>query len=514
MRSLIGWLVAALVLMAAGSPAHAAWHEAKSKHFIIYADMKPDHLRRYSERLERFDKAVRHLRSMDDPPLTDSQRLIIYVLSDQEAVAKLVGGSMVAGFYAARSSGAMAFVPRRAGSSFDDWDLDSETIFFHEYAHHLHLQNTSAALPGWVTEGFAEFFSTAKVNKDGSVLIGSPAQHRAHGLFNYSGLPLEDMLGGTYTKLDARAWELLYGRGWLLTHYLIFADERRGQLGRYIEAIQKGTPALESAKAAFGDLRQLDRDLDRYLGKRLTGFLIDAKALAIGPIQVRQMTDGESAIMKARIRSKRGVSSKTAPAVAADARKAAAAYPNDPFVQATLAEAEHDAGNYAAAEAPADRALAADPNYLHALIYKGRIRMELARADPEKADWKDVRSWFTRANKVDTEAAEPLMLFYRSYLEAGAQPTRNAVDALLYAVALAPQDEGLRLNAVYQLLRDGRVPEAKTMFAPIAFAPHAGEQWRERTGKVMAAMIANDGKKALAELEALQSPPEDEVASN
>ena len=142
--------------------AEAAWHEAKSRHFIIYADLKPDELRAYAERLERFDQAARKVRAMGDPPLTDSQRLTVFALRSEGAVARLASrGSGVRGFYESRASGNFAFVPRRAGSSSVDWDLDAQEIFFHEYAHHLQLQFASVALPPWVIEGFAEFFATA-----------------------------------------------------------------------------------------------------------------------------------------------------------------------------------------------------------------------------------------------------------------------------------------------------------------------------------------------------------------
>ena len=497
MRSLLGWLLAASIAGGLAAPARADWHEARSKHFIIYADQRPETLRTFAERLERFDQTVRHVRHMADPPLTDSERLTVYALRSEEAVERLIGRSGARGMYNARASGSIAFVPRRAGSS-DKFDLDAEQIFFHEYAHHLQLQNVTAALPAWVVEGFAEFFASTQIKKDGSVLIGAPPLYRAYGLLNFSGLSLEQMLGGTYERLDGMQADLLYGRGWLLMHYLAFERSRQGQLDRYIEAIQRGTSATDAAKAAFGDLKQLDRELNRYVNRSLTGILVNAQNLTVGPIEMRQLGVCEAAMMDVHIRSRRGVNDRTAAAVAADARKRAAPCPSDPFAQASLAEAEFDARNYDAAEAAADRALKARPSFLNALIYKGRARMERARNDPAKADWQDVRSWFLRANKASTENAEPLMLFYQSYVLAGQRPTRNAVDALLYAVQLAPQDDELRLNAARQLLSDRQVADAKTMFAPLAFKPHASPEQRAANLKVMDAITAGNAAAALA----------------
>lgn len=501
--------LAAIVLAALPANALAAWHEAKSSHFIIYADLKPDQIRDYADRLERFDRALRTVREMGDPKLTDAQRLTVYVLRSEGAVARLAGSSMVAGFYRPDASGSAAFVPHTAGSKYADWDLKSGQIFFHEYAHHLQLESLSVALPSWVVEGFAEFFATAVIEKDGSVVIGNAPQYRAYGLFNETGLRLEQMLGATYQELDPGERDLLYGMGWLLTHYLTFEPSRKGQLNRYIADIQKGIRPLDAAKAAFGDLRTLNKELGKYKMAKLRGLRVRGDALAVGPIAIRPLSAGEATIMDVHIRSRRGVNEKVAPGIAAAARKAAASFPNDPFVQAALAEAEYDADNYAAAEAAADRALAANPNHVRGLIYKGRARMELAKGK-SGADWKEIRSWFAKANRLDTENAEPLMLYYRSFGEAGVTPTKNAVEGLLYAVALVPQDNELRVNAVRQMLVDGRLNEARSLFAPLAFRPHALERFRESNAQVMAAIGAADGKRALSVLEAAMEQSDEE----
>jgi hypothetical protein len=65
-------LFLAASLLAAAAPAHASWHEARSRHFIIYADADAGELNAYATKLERFDQAVRMARGMGDPPLTDA----------------------------------------------------------------------------------------------------------------------------------------------------------------------------------------------------------------------------------------------------------------------------------------------------------------------------------------------------------------------------------------------------------------------------------------------------------
>lgn len=494
-------LVGALCLISC--PATAAWYEAKSRHFAIYSDDSPAALSAFAAELEKFDKAVRMVRGMDDPPVGNGGRVTIYVLRDETSVSRVAVGkaSPIAGFYIPRASGSVAFVPRRTEGD-EEWDMHAETVFFHEYAHHLMFQNTDAALPSWLVEGFAEFFSTAKFDRDGSVRLGMPADHRADGLFLLDPAPIQTILTGT-ARLDATGedMERFYGRSWLLTHYLTFDPNRQGQLAKYVGEIKSGTDLLGAAQDAFGDLRKLDKDLDHYLAVNRFKYLsLKNPAFNNVPVEMRPLRPGEVAIMPIRIRSDRGVDGKTAPQVAGLARGVAASYPDDPAVQRELAEAEFDAGNYAQAEKAAERALALEPHLVKALIYKGRAEMELAKSTPN-TDWNAIRGLFLAANKLDTEDPEPLLYYYESFGMAGVRPSQNAVDGLEYAMVLAPQDQGVRMMAVAELINASKFAEARDALAPLAFDPHSNEL-QGIARKIMDALKSNDQKSAMAALEA------------
>lgn len=501
-----------LAIAALSMPAHATWLEAKSKHFVIYANEGQGELRDYADRLERFDQAVRYFRHMDDPALTDAGKVTIFVLPDSEAVERLTGMEMVRGMYTTHGSGSFAFVPYRAevivqgmskGTGIYHEDLNPQQIFFHEYAHHLQLQNAEVALPTWVSEGFAEFLATADVRKDGSVIFGKFPTYRAGSVQDRNSLPLEQMVGETYGK-SLTGWQVsaLYARGWLLTHYLAMTDSRKGQLTDYINRIQTGSTPLAAAKAAFGDIRQLDQDLQAYMGARqLTGFTVDGHVISPGEVTLRPLTPGEIAAMPVRMRSKLGVTEATAPGVASDARRIAAAFPSDPDVQLALAEAELDAKNYAAADAAAGRVLAARPNDVHGMIFKGRAQMAEARANPKSANWSSIRGWFLKANKIDTENAEPLRYYFESFVAAGANPPADASEGLLYAVELAPRDDEIRMEAVDLLLAQNKLPEARQMISPVVYEPHQGDERRKLATQVLGAIDAGDAKKAKQILE-------------
>ena len=372
------------------------------------------------------------------------------------------------------------------------------------------LQQSDLALPSWLVEGFAEFFATARIQDDGSVTLGYVPEYRSIGLFNLRGLTMEEMVGATDRNIDPEEWELTYGRGWLLAHYLTFEKSRRNQLGRYISGIQRGEPAIDAARAAFGDLKQLNRELDAYLrAKRHSGIGIPASKLVVGPVALRPLSSAENAVLPMRMKLAIGYKKRFMARLLADSRGVASSFPNDGPAQAALARAEYDSKNYALALAAADRSLALAPTLRDAMIIKGRALMELGKAAPKKANWKDVRSWFTKANRLDPDDAEPLMLFYQSFGAEGVPATRNAVQGLVYAHGLVPQDSDLRMMLVRQLITDSNFAGAQKVYGPIAYDPHAGKS-RQGRMLVVARLQAKDAKGAIAKLDEMAAKEKSE----
>ena len=461
-------------LLGAAAPANAAWREARSTHFVIYSEDKPEALKEFAEELERYDAGMRLLRGI--PAATDSpgNKLTIFAVSGVSAIQKLAGGNgMIAGFYNPSAGRSAAFVPRRMSGG--RGELDSDEVLRHEYAHHFMYRNFPAAFPLWFSEGFAEFHSTARVQPDGAIDFGLPAQHRSLELFHLGSLPIETLLQPERKKLTANDVLLLYGRGWLLTHYLTLSPERKGQLGAYLAAVNAGKSSLDAAKDAFGDLKTLNSQLESYKRAKMTYMRLPAAKLSIGPVEVRDLSEGADAIMTVFFRSRRGVSREEAADLAKTARRIAARYPGDQFVQLRLAEAEFDADNLAEADAAADRVLAQDPKSLDALLYKGRVAVaRLHKAESkDAAAWTQARRWFMSANRADTSAPEPPIAYYDSFLEQGIAPTANAAAGLKAALALAPEDWRLRFTVARQWLREGKGKEARATLAVAAYGGHS-----------------------------------------
>jgi hypothetical protein len=368
----------------------------------------------------------------------------------------------------------------------------------------------NVVFPTWFSEGFAELFATARSRSDGSVLIGETPAYRAYGIDQMNVVPIERLVSRAPDYHDGMETQVFYGRAWLLTHYLIFDKDRARQLAAYIAAINEGKSTAE-ANAMINVTSTLDLKLNGYGSrKQLPIAVLDAKQLPIGEVTTRQLTPGEAATMNARMRSHNGVNEKQAQEVVALARAAAAPYPDDAGAQNELAEAEYDAKNFAASEAAADRARAADPKSVHALIYKGMAQLAIAdkAGNTDPAVWSAARSWLRAANKLDPLYSYPIQLLYESYATAKQTPPRGIKDGQLYAYLLAPQNLQLRLEAAHILLDDGKLKAARVAIEPIAYSEHGGTL-AETAKKALAAIDKGDTAGAL---EALKPPKPDDAA--
>ena len=255
------YLGAAALALATSATASAAWQKASSKHFIIYGDMTTEEMKAYAEKLEKFDAAARLIRAMPDPSLGDGNRLQVFVVSDLTAIGRLVGSNDygIAGYFMGPVSGPVAVVPEKVRSRYaGQVKMTGENVFFHEYTHSLQLQNTNKPLPQWLSEGFAEFMGSPTFNEDGSIGIGAPPAHRAEAIFKSRQVPLVNLLGNKVdTDYDMMAF---YTQGWVMTHYLSLEPSRKGQIDKYVAAINRGTPPVEAARATFGNLGELEFD--------------------------------------------------------------------------------------------------------------------------------------------------------------------------------------------------------------------------------------------------------------
>ncbi|MBO9575847.1 MAG: hypothetical protein J7494_08940 [Sphingobium sp.] len=506
-------LMCALVLLLWPVAAPAKWMEASSNHFVVYANDRPENLKQFSEQLERFDSALALVLGAKGKIPSPSNRVTIYVVRDDREVRRLSGDGdqNVYAFYTPRAGGSIAIVPRVEAGNGKQLDF-SMIALLHEYTHHVTLSLSPFPMPRWFVEGSAEFFSSAAFEKDGAVNLGQPAVHRGPELFYAADVTAMDLLDpDQYEKRRARTGgsDAYYGKAWLLYHYLVFSPQRSGQTSAYLRALSSGKSPKEAAIAAFGDISGLEKELDRYLNNsRMMMLHVPPENVATGPVTMRELSEGEAAMMPVRVRSKRGVTREQAKVLLTEARSIAARYPEDPAVLSALAEAEYDAGNDDAAIAAADKALARDAGQVNAYVQKGyALFREAESADDKIAAYRTAIAPFQALNKIEPDHPLPLLYYYMSFTQRGATPSKLAVDALGKAVDLAPFDLDLRAMVAFQEIRDKKIPEAIADLQPIAYNPHGGDN-AERYRELLDTLKAGDLAQATLVMNGLEGGPD------
>ena len=437
---------------------------------------------------------------MNDPEIGKGNRLTVFVVPTEKDVRTIMRDKtgFFDGFYTGRVEGSLAYVPKKT----ENENPDQNAIFFHEYTHHLMKQALERPYPEWYVEGYAEFFSTPEFARDGSVWLGRIVQGRAYGLIGGPHLPLETLLTGMQPGMTNEQRDVYYGRSWLLTHYLQLDNHRRGQLTAYLAAMSGGATSIDAAHQAFGDLDQLDKDLNAYEKQRLLKFQVPASAIHLQPITVTPLSAGGSQVIMTLAQIKNGVN----PTEAANLCRSAALDRSE--VSRRRAGRNHAGrgGTRCRPSAGGDgRRGQGDRTrreHTEAMVLKGRALAKLADETENSTRhslFEQARRVLISANKLDTEDPEPLYEFYRTFLLEGVRPTANALAALHYASDLAPQDLGVRMNSAIAYLNEGKPKEARTTLTVVAYSPHVGETG-EVAKRMIAAIDAGNAKGALAEL--------------
>ncbi|WP_299191662.1 DUF1570 domain-containing protein [uncultured Erythrobacter sp.] len=500
-------LIALLAMMAGtlifANPAEAKWHKAESERFVIYSDSRAEDIEQFASLLERYHVALELETQRQIPAPSPSNRLTVYMVGSRDDLRDLYGGgsrSAVAGFYIARSNGSVTFVPNirfgvrdagrgrigtRYSRSVDSGDgIGSDpsfSILLHEYAHHFLIASSRHAMPRWLSEGAAEYFSSARFNDDGSVDIGLPNNDRAWEISQAAPVSVQELLDySLYRDNRGNRYTAYYGRSWLLYHYLRFDSRRSGQLIRYWQAVASGADSLEAGEQVFGDLDQLDNELRAYGRQRsMSGMRFSSSDISIGAVSVSELSEGHAAMMRVIMRSKRGVNRERAQDIVSDAREVAERHSQDAEVLAALAEAEYDAGNDDAAIDAAQRAIAIDPLVLNAYVQQGYalFRKAESAANQEQAYAAAMRP-FEALNAIESDHTQPLIYYYRSFVRRGVAAPEGAQFALERATQLAPFDQSLAVEVAAMKAGQGDPVVARYLLAPVAANPHGGKEAR------------------------------------
>jgi hypothetical protein len=472
----------ALAVLVFASPAQAdTWYRADTHHFVVYSNGSERNLEQFAHKAEKFDAVLRNI--FDRQPEQEPNRLTIYLLDDASSVDRLIDAD-AAGFYRPSSEGSFAVANRESAGSV--LDLDGQTVLFHEYAHHFMYRNFAVPVPAWFSEGFAEYASTADFRSDGIWEFGKVANHRAYSILEGPKIPIRTLLTEQASGANDRV-SAFYGWSWALTHMSYRSGDGGRKIARYLDALAEGAEPLAAAEAEFGDLDQLQKDLERYVKGRMNYFRSTEPLEYLSEVTVARLSEFDSAVIELTLQRKahfqpERTRERLQELTRGDEANAEAWY-QLAALEYAVAHREDAAAQYdfTAAESAVDRALALDPDHLLANVLKGDILLEpFDHGDaPDLSLWARSRTYYSRANRADPLHPLPLYKFANSYQREG-KPNPQVGAALEEAFLGAPEANELRYALASHHANEGQFDRAIELLKVIAGNPHSGSGAREQ----------------------------------
>ena len=464
-------LSAALAVCLAGAPAQAEWRRAVTDRFIIYSEGDEASLREQAERLHRFDRLIRAPFGVSmDPP---QRPLTVFLTSGRRGMEAFWPNvpRNAGGYYSATEHDIYATLPRQA---------DQGTLL-HEYVHHMTHHYFPGATPAWFTEGVADYYSTARISAD-ETRVGYRDDARIATMNRLPWMPIEVLLTRRALSADRQSMASFYAQSWLLTHYLLSDPTRLRQLNAYLAAVRDGSSSLDAVQPAFGMTPQeLDAAMRRYRAGTMPYAVYPTPPSPPVEMRIETLPASADALFPLYVRLNYAQRGPDGPELLDRVRELAARWPDDRLARMTLAKAEYQLGEAAAAEAVLTRVLAADAADEEALRWMARLRMDAAGAAGEAGDvegrdrlHRQARAFLGRAMNADPDDYRIYLALGRSRRTAAGYPDQNDLATWALAVQLAPQVGAVRWEAAEAFSRAGRNEEAVALLLPLANSPHGG----------------------------------------
>ena len=264
----IGLLVS--LLAAAPVPARAKpenWLEVRTPHFTVVTNANEKTGRRIADHFERM-RSVFHV-AFPHLSIDSGSPIIVLAIKDEkdfrtlEPQAYLAKGQLKLGGLFLRAPD-KNYVLMRV-------DAEGEhpySVVYHEYTHLL-LSKSAEWLPLWLNEGLAEFYQNTDIHEK-EVAVGQASPGNLMLLRESRLLPLATLFtvdtNSPYYHEENKG-SIFYAESWALTHYMYIKDhlEKTQRLTDYAELLVKKVDPVTAATRAFGDLKQLQSNLEGYI---------------------------------------------------------------------------------------------------------------------------------------------------------------------------------------------------------------------------------------------------------
>ncbi len=435
-----------LAVLLAQAVAEQPWVEVRSRHFSLMTDGGEKRGRAALLRFEQMRAAFAVIFQRATVNIPVPLQIIAFNSSKElKQYAPLWKGKPIdlAGFFQGSSD-----------RNFIALDLSSESgwgVVFHEYAHMLLNANIPPA-PVWFDEGYAEYFSTLKID-DKYISFGLVPEHLAEVLSSRSWMKSADLFSvehnsKEYNDRDRRS--IFYAQSWLTVHY--FLNQRKGeQLGTYLALATNHVPAPEAIKKAFGmDPAELDRTLHQYAQGRGNFFRAPAPPdIEGGPYEVHPLSSVEVQAVLADLHAHsldyraQGIE---------EFKKVLQQDPDNGTANRGLGYALLQQNEFDAAAEHLRRAAAKDTgdsrlHYFNALLMQRRSAFQGERLE----QIGEIRSELQKALTIDPNYADAYSLL--ALTDSARGDHKAALEHARKAVDLNPRDEYLRSNLAMAQLR-------------------------------------------------------------
>jgi hypothetical protein len=295
------WTIRVLTMSLLLTPAAAFagrtdWRELTIGHFHLFSTLRDSSTRDVARQLQAFEKTVGELLQSEDR-LPDVPTLI-YILDGSDFRRYAADRPGLGGIFFERPYANVIVI-----NGDMPFDFVRVTIF-HEYTHFIQRSSTTRKMPPWYVEGYAELFSSFKM--DGSkIILGNPPEGVGIDLANW--IPVERLLAVKGSDPEYRAERLMpqfYGESWALVHMLLFDDQTLLRpTSDYLIDLDTGFPEPEAFKRFPFDKAALDKALRNFLDKRVIHLKIVTYKLEISvdDAPITRMTAAQADAALARL---------------------------------------------------------------------------------------------------------------------------------------------------------------------------------------------------------------------
>jgi Tfp pilus assembly protein PilF len=469
-------LLATVLALARDKPEN--WLEVQSQHFTVVTNANEKAGRRIADQFERM-RSVFHV-AFPRVSIDNGSPIIVLAIKDGkdfralEPQAYLAKGQLKLGGLFLRAPEKNYVLMR----------VDAEgqhpyAVVYHEYTHFL-LSKSAEWLPLWLNEGLAEFYENTNIHEK-EVSLGEPSPENLAWLRENRLLPLATLFtvdtSSPYYHEENKG-SIFYAESWALTHYLQVRDfqGKTQRLTDYTELLKQNVDPVTAATRVFGDLKQLQSNLDSYIHQGSFNYFKLATSTGVDDAAFKERPLTET--------------------------------------QADAVRGDFLAYNERVADARPllDHVLQEDPKNVSAHETMGFLEFRAGHLD-------EARKWYEQAVKLDSRSYIAHYYFAAISMNAGAGPSDDAqVEASLRAAiklnpSFAPPFERL---AAFEGMRRQNLEEAHMMILNAVQLDPGNVGYRMTAASVL--MQMKRGKDAVAVLhEALRvakSPAETAMVQN